>query len=247
MNLDAVICDFDDTLVESYAEFLAAEQEFLTALAALGVGGDGREVVEWLHAQDIANVEQRGYLAPDCFPRALHQTYVYFSRQCGLEPRAEIGAELERIGWRIFDRKPRIVEGAEDLLRWLQGRARLFLLTQGDPAIQQRRIGESGLAGYFRECVILRKKTPEAYRQVLADWRIDPARSWMLGDSLKSDIAPALQAGLNAAYLQMEGWAYELARPVEGSYSLITRLRDFKELIGHEDQGGGAAVRRPGA
>ncbi len=235
MNWDAVICDFDDTLVASYAEFLIAEEEFLAALAGLGLpqGESPAEpgVRDWLRQADIANVERCGYLAPHCFPQALGQTYRHFAALAGREADPAVAAALEQIGWRVFDQQPRVLPEAGELLDWLQGRVRLFLLTQGDQAIQQRRILGSGLAGYFERIIILRKKTPAAYQQLAAELGLDPARCWMLGDSLKSDIAPALAVGLNAAYLKTDGWAYELALPAPGSYQTITSLSQFKELI----------------
>lgn len=229
MDIQALICDFDDTLVESYVEFLRAEQQFLQAMAELDLPHD-QAVVDYLRAADIAHVEQRGYMHPDCFPRALALTYRHYAALAGQSPDPAIAERLEQIGWRIFQRPPRLVEGALNLLQTLQGRTRLFLLTQGDEQVQRQRVEASGLPVYFEQCRIIRSKDEAAYRRLIAEWGLIPSRCWMLGNSLKADIAPALAVGLNAAFFQRQAWSYEHDEP-RGAYHVVSSLAEFLELI----------------
>lgn len=224
--IDTLICDFDDTLVESYSEFLKAEAEFLDVMKSLDLPHD-QAVTDYLHAADIANVERAGFLHPSCFPLALRQTYEHFG------PAGEEGMarRMEDIGWQVFRRQPPHREGAEAFLQAIRPQARrMILLTQGDQAIQQRRISQSGLDKYFDHCRILRKKQAVAFQELMDEFAVDADCSWMLGDSLKSDIGPALAVGLNAAHLSMSGWVYERSA-VDGNYHAISKLEQFLELI----------------
>ena len=77
----------------------------------------------------------------------------------------------------------------------------LTMCTKGDRDEQNRKIDNSGLRHLFAHCAVVKEKTKETYQQ-LADVRgFDPERTWMIGNSPKSDINPALSAGLNAVFV----------------------------------------------
>jgi putative hydrolase of the HAD superfamily len=73
-----------------------------------------------------------------------------------------------------------------------------FLLTKGEQAEQQRNVAESGLKPYFRKVVIGSEKHIDTGLSLTAVERLEPKRTWMIGNSPRSDVVPALAAGLNA-------------------------------------------------
>lgn len=233
MKPDAVIFDFDDTLVASNCLFDAAREVIFTAMREGKFHGEA-EWADYLNHTDIANVRKAGYFSANCFPDAMRDTYLYFATQSGLEPDAAQAAALEATGWQVYEAEAVSIEGAEELLTALKGRARLFLLTQGDPAVQEKRLEKSGLLPYFDAYYIVRHKDADAFRALITAQDIDASRSWMIGNSLRSDINPALEAGLNAAHFQISGWDYEHADPT-GGHIILHRLIDFLELITDED------------
>jgi putative hydrolase of the HAD superfamily len=83
-------------------------------------------------------------------------------------------------------------------------------MTKGNHAEQADKLGRSGVAGYFSAVEIVAEKDSAAYREVLHRHQLSPHTSWMIGNSPKSDINPALAAGLNAVFLfHKDTWVLE--------------------------------------
>jgi putative hydrolase of the HAD superfamily len=99
---------------------------------------------------------------------------------------------------------------AKAMLRLLKSKGyRLGLLTKGDPHVQQKRIAESNLANFFDAISIVNLKSRDSFRDVVDQLGGTPLSTWSIGNSLKSDILPALSAGLRAIWLDAHVWEYE--------------------------------------
>ena len=97
-------------------------------------------------------------------------------------------------------------------LRSLAARHRVVLLTKGDGDDQMGKVARSGLRRHLHQVDIVPEKDEPAYRDVLRRHGADPARTWMIGNSPKSDILPALAAGLGAVFVPHAAtWTLELA------------------------------------
>jgi putative hydrolase of the HAD superfamily len=94
-----------------------------------------------------------------------------------------------------------IIEGVPETLAYLSARHDLVMFTKGNMEEQGRKITASGLARYFRDAVIVKEKDAEAYRQIVESHSLALEESWMVGNSPKSDINPAMEAGLGAVYV----------------------------------------------
>jgi putative hydrolase of the HAD superfamily len=86
----------------------------------------------------------------------------------------------------------------EETLACLASRHDLTLFTKGHPEEQKLKVDRSGLGRYFAHTAIVKEKDAEAYRRIVGERRLEPERTWMIGNSPKSDINPALEAGLGA-------------------------------------------------
>jgi len=108
------------------------------------------------------------------------------------------------------------------------------LVTKGDGDDQMGKVARSGLRRYLHQVDIVPEKDEAAYRDILRRHGADPARSWMIGNSPKSDILPALAAGLGAVFLPHPAtWSLELAElpaPLTDRYIVLDR---FQELLDH--------------
>ena len=120
-------------------------------------------------------------------------------------------------------------------LRTLAGRHRIVLLTKGDGDDQMGKVARSGLRRYLHQVDVVPEKDVAAYRDVLRRHGADPARSWMVGNSPKSDVLPALGAGLGAVFLPHPAtWSLELADlPPDGTprYVVAERFTDLLRLF----------------
>jgi len=101
----------------------------------------------------------------------------------------------------IADHPMEVRPGVLETLPYLAGRHRLILMTKGVPTEQAGKLDRSGLAEHFSEIEIVPEKDEAIYRAMIVKHSLSPRETWMLGNSPKSDINPALAAGLNAVFL----------------------------------------------
>jgi putative hydrolase of the HAD superfamily len=120
-------------------------------------------------------------------------------------------------------------------LRILAGRHRVVLLTKGDGDDQMGKVARSGLRRYLHQVDVVPEKDESAYRDVLRRHGADALRTWMVGNSPKSDILPALAAGLGAVFVPHPAtWTLELAAlppPHTPRYVVRDRFRDLLDLF----------------
>jgi putative hydrolase of the HAD superfamily len=143
-----------------------------------------------------------------------------------------LGTELRARALGILEHPLELLPGVEETLAYLASRHTLFLVTKGQQDEQSRKIEASGLAGYFRGVEILPEKHPESYRRLVEHHGWEPPQTWMIGNSLRSDIRPALAVGLNAVFIpHAHTWALEHDEPIE--HPQLLELEQFSDLSQH--------------
>src|SRR5262249_16385574 len=107
----------------------------------------------------------------------------------------------------------------------------LTLFTKGHPDEQKLKIDQSGLGRYFQHTAIVKEKDADAYRNLVGERGMEPDRTWMIGNSPKSDVNPALDARLNAVFVpHAHTWILEKQEIVPGKGRLVT-VEAFGELM----------------
>jgi putative hydrolase of the HAD superfamily len=125
------------------------------------------------------------------------------------------------------------IADVEETLVALGHRHDLLLLTKGDEHEQQSKIVVSGLGDHFRRIVIVPEKTTEVYVRLVENEQLDPGRTWMIGNSPKSDIGPALAAGLGAVFIpNVNTWAMEHDVVDERAERLL-QIERFADLLAY--------------
>ncbi|HVW85322.1 MAG TPA: HAD family hydrolase, partial [Bryobacteraceae bacterium] len=199
-----LIFDADDTLWENNIYFEEAFDEFCEYLNHSSL--TPAEIREILDEIEIANAKIHGYGAVN-FGRNLSQCYLR------LAERAVDEHDLNRVkamAHAILEREVELMDGVAETLTLLAETHELTICTKGDPAEQNRKIDLSGLRPLFAHCAVVKEKNRTTYEE-LADIRgFDPTRTWMIGNSPKSDINPSLAAGLRAVFVPHERtWSLE--------------------------------------
>ncbi len=120
--------------------------------------------------------------------------------------------------------------GVNETLPFLAERHDLILFTKGEPAEQNRKIDLSGLRPFFRECVVTKEKNRAAYVDMVETYGLNPDITWMIGNSPKSDINPALAAGLGAVYVPHER-TWTLEREELTQSPKLLRVENFQGLL----------------
>ncbi len=122
-----------------------------------------------------------------------------------------------------------------ETLAELASRHRLLVVTKGDEQEQLRKVERSGLEGYFDQVEVLPEKSEEAYRTLAMQQGFNCESTWMIGNSPKSDINPALAAGLNAVFIPHDfTWVLEhevIARAP--SNRILFEIERFGDLTKH--------------
>lgn len=224
-----ILFDFDDTLVETTLYFDRAKEKFAGMMNDLGFPPG--EALAVLDQNDIKNVKLCGGFLKECFPKALGETYEYYCKISGRNFSKALRKEFENLGWRVFEQPVKLIEGTEEVLSALYRKFPLLLATKGDPQVQRERINESGLERWFNKVYILGDKNTGIYKKIAAEQRLLPPASWLVGNSMKSDINPGIRAGFNCIHVHHPStWGFEDEEPIGGHYS-VERIKDVLKLI----------------
>ena len=146
---------------------------------------------------DISNVQDMG-LSSSRFPTSSVQAYEEISIRSGRQPSQDIRDAVYEASATVFMTLARVYDSVEDVLRRLQEEFHLGLLTKGDLEVQKRRINQSGLEPYFKAISIVSEKSESEFLQIVGQLRCSPESSHSVGNSLGSDVLPALSIGMSA-------------------------------------------------
>jgi putative hydrolase of the HAD superfamily len=190
-----LLIDADDTLWENNIYFERAIAAFISYL-------DHHEYTREQVREKLNEVEREHTLAHGYGLSSFRKSLVTCFERLSIEPVTE--EKHERIlsfAQSIADAEIELLPGVAATLPALGSRHRLILMTKGNEAEQADKLARSGLAQFFTAVEIPREKNPAAYREVCARHELAPHTTWMIGNSPKSDINPALAAGLHAIYI----------------------------------------------
>jgi len=221
-----LLIDADDTLWENNIYFERAIAAFISYLNHHAY--TPREVRAELNAVERETILTHGY-GLSSFTRSLEMCFERLSTEPVAEEKRE---RIRALAGAIAGQEIELLPGVADTLAELAPRHRLILMTKGNHAEQADKLARSGIAPFFTAVEIVKEKDPATYREVIARHELKPHTSWMIGNSPKSDINPALEAGLHAVFLfHKDTWVLqhaEVAEPPEGQE--LIELDGFAKL-----------------
>jgi len=223
MQQQYLLIDADDTLWENNIYFERAIHEFLLLL--------NHSSLRPSEVRTVLNEIERemGYGSAN-FTKSLLETYHRLAEQ-GTE------ADLTRVkslGEDILHHPMEIISGVPETLAYLAPLHQLILLTKGEEEEQRLKIESSGLVSYFTSILIVEEKDRQTYRALVQQMRFDPAMTWMIGNSPRSDINPALAAGINAVFIpHRHTWQLELQEVEPTGPGQLLSLDTFTRLREH--------------
>jgi putative hydrolase of the HAD superfamily len=222
-----LLIDADDTLWENNIYFEQAFDDFVAFLAHSSL--TSLEIRSILDEIELANIKVHGYGAEN-FARNLCQCYDRLvERQ--IEP--DDAERIMALANRIISQPIEPIEGVAETLQYLALRHDLTLFTKGQQEEQKLKVDRSGLGVYFGHTAVVKEKDPPTYAALIQERKLDPERTWMIGNSPKSDINPALAAGLNAVYVPHDRtWHLEHTELAEGPGRLL-KVERFSQLRDH--------------
>lgn len=217
--------DADDTLWQNEQYYKLTESHFRSLLADYA---EGDHVSERLLEAEKRNLAHYGFGIKG-FTLSMIETALDITE--GRVPTSVI-SDILSIGRDLLSHPVECLPHARDALEALSGRYFLVLITKGDLFDQERKLAQSGLGDFFDAVEIVSDKTATTYRRIFGKHGEGPERAMMIGNSLKSDIVPAIAAGAWGVFVPHElTWVLEhVEKPAEAP-----RFREIPDL-GHVPQ-----------
>jgi putative hydrolase of the HAD superfamily len=223
MPIDLICLDADDTLWHNMRHFDAAERAFFAMLEPFVACDIVRARLQEIGARNLALY---GY-GVKSFTLSMIETA---TELCGDALTASAVCDLLAIGRDLHSHPVELLPGVTETLDALADRAQLVLFTKGDLLHQETKLAASGLTERFFGIEIVSDKTADAFRRLFARYGAVPGRCMMAGDSIRSDVLPALEAGAWAAHVPHETvWFHEHAK-APADHPRFKRLTALSDL-----------------
>ncbi len=226
-KLTAIGFDADDTLWQNERIFQMTEQRFTGLLSGHATTG---QISNRLLEAERRNLKFYGYGIKG-FTLSMIETAVEVT---GGKVPANVIAEILAFGRDMVSHPVETLPHARPSLEQLAQDHRLILITKGDLFDQERKLAQSGLGDFFAAVEIVSEKTHETYTRIFARHGDGALHSMMVGNSLKSDIVPAIAAGSWGVHVPHElTWAleHEVAPDDQVRFHRIADLGELPDLI----------------
>jgi putative hydrolase of the HAD superfamily len=190
-----LLIDADDTLWENNIYFERAIGRFISFLNHREYSPE--QVREVLNEVERDSIAKHGY-GLHSFAHSLVATFEKLS----VEPvTPELHERIHSFAHQISEHPVEILAGVPETLAYLAERHHVILMTKGNTVEQAGKVERSGLKEYFAAVEIVPEKDEQTYRSAISKYTLQQERTWMVGNSPKSDINPALAAGLHAVFV----------------------------------------------
>jgi len=228
VKIKTIIFDLDDTLVKTSKLYNRARDEFSSIMQELDFNGE--ESLIKLDEVDISYIKEYGFVK-ERYPLSLGKTYEYFCKINGEKINPVLKKKIEDIGWQVFRQIPELVDGVYRVLDILSKKYFLILATLGDPQVQEEKVQLSGLKKYFSEIYVLKHKNVEEYQNILRKHNLDKKDTWIVGNSVRSDLNPGLKLGINCILIPYLSWKFEEEEPLSKKYLQLDSLEEVLNYL----------------
>lgn len=232
-EIELVLVDFDDTLVDTAPRFQNARRGLFSLLRSIGIA---EETANRLHHDlvDPRMLKQFG-LGPHRMEHSFRETYEVACREHDLEVIAELAEQCAALG-RVVAGTPPLLPGAIPALEKLKRHYRTVLYTQaGNADYQLGCIRDSGVFDILGvEAIrICERKTTGAFRATITELGVtDVSRVIMIGNSIRSDLNPALEAGARGILVDVaDPWEFDLVDPFSDDFIALPSFAAAVEYL----------------
>ena len=224
-----LLIDADDTLWENNIYFERAIAKFISLLNHREYSPEQVRLV--LNDVERDSILKHGY-GLHSFAHSLIETFEKLSAD-PVTP--ELHERIRSFAHQIADHPVEILSGVPETLDYLTQRHHLIMMTKGHPAEQASKVERSGLKAYFAAIEIVAEKDEATYRSAISKYGLVADETWMVGNSPKSDINPALAAGLHAVFVpHSDTWILEHEELASASPpQRLLVIEQFRELTKH--------------
>jgi putative hydrolase of the HAD superfamily len=238
MIKQTILFDLDDTLIHCNKYFDLVVEQFADLMEMFfhTYHVPVEEIKKKQAEADLDRVMRLGF-DPNHFPESFVETYDYFSDLTGRPKNSDEIARLTEIGRTVYGHSIEPYPGMKETLIQLETEGHeLHLYTGGDRMIQMRKVTEADLERFFGSNIhVTRHKTDEYLEQLITEQQFDRKSTWMIGNSLRTDVTPALKAGLNTIFMPaLQEWIYnhvDIDTEPQGAFLTLASLYEIPEAI----------------
>jgi putative hydrolase of the HAD superfamily len=224
--IELVGFDGDDTLWHSQDFYDAAQREFESIVGAYVDLGNA-DVLAQLLAIESGNIHAFGYGAKGM---ALSMIEAAFDITEGRVSAADLH-RLVGLCKEVLAHPVELLPGIREAVEAVASMHRIVLITKGDLLHQQAKVAKSGLGDLFHRIEIVSEKDPAAYARVLLECGVDASSFVMVGNSLRSDIAPVVALGAFGVYMPYHStWSHELDPTFETDSPRVVQVADASAI-----------------
>ena len=226
--IELVALDADDTLWHNEPLYTGCREQFHALLARYIPDGTFEEQ---LYRVEMRNLAHFGYGVKG-FVLSMIETAIELTE--GRIETADISTIIEW-GRQMLGAPIELLDGVREAVETLASDYAIILVTKGDLLHQETKLARSGLGHLFRGIEIVSEKDPAVYRRIMDRYAVAPDRFVMVGNSLRSDVLPVIQAGGHAVFVPYAiSWVHERVPPealVDVHFHEIPHLRDLPALL----------------
>lgn len=234
-----IMFDLDDTLIHCNKYFYMVIDQFIDSMSTWFAGYDfvtADAVRDKQMEIDIAGVAVFGFKS-EHFPQSFVDTYIHFSHLTGRKRSMTEENLLWKLGLSVYEHETEPYPNMEQTLFSLANSGHeLHLYTGGELLIQRRKIERLHLERYFDSRIYIRRvKNNDALENILSTGIFDRSHTWMVGNSIRTDVVPALTAGIHAIHMRAQSeWEYNVIQievEPKGAFLTLDHLKDVPEAI----------------
>jgi putative hydrolase of the HAD superfamily len=218
----AVFFDGDDTLWKTQPLYKSVIDEFYTILQQQGFDPEEfRPLFTSINRELLKKLK----LSSGRLGRAMSGTYETMCKRARTRSQQSVNVRLGKLARQVYARAPEPMEHVHDVFSLLQKDFELFFYSAGVEETQRARLNKLKLAQYFQDRIlIVTRKDAQKLSAILQLYSLDPETTWMVGNSPKFDVNPALTIGLNCIWMHTSFWKQELedisTSRIYGAFSL---------------------------
>lgn len=226
-NISVIGFDADDTLWVNETYFRKTEERFAELLEGYETKN---KIDQELFKMEMKNLELYGYGIKG-FVLSMIESALDLSNS---DVSSQTISEILNLGKKMIDHPVELLDGIEEVLKKLEKKYRLIVLTKGDLLDQERKLQRSGLSRYFHHVEVLSDKKEVNYKNLLEHLEIPINSFLMIGNSLKSDVIPILNIGGMAVHIPFHTtWAHEVVSEKEINMRNYLKLKSIRDILNY--------------
>lgn len=227
-----LVFDLDDTLLDTSEVYWQARSAFVKKLMKDGMNEE--QIIEEFEKIDSINIKKFGF-DPTRYEKSMFATYKLIYENSSHYLSDETLSYIKSCGRLILEKFPQPINGAINLLQWASKQYRLAVLTRGDDSFQRLKLKNSGMARYFDFVRVVPKKDASVFSEFIEDIGYNSRNTWIIGDSIKSDINPGIEAGATCIFYVYKHphyyWLQDYECHTLGSFYKIYNLYEVRKIL----------------